>query len=100
MINGWNYKYKLKPITDGDFDFYKITFPLVDLSKISKTVMTDSKTDTKTDSKTDTKTDSKTDTNKLRNIGIDLENKIYPIYCIWKDSYKKESFITFLSKNF
>jgi hypothetical protein len=46
MINGWNYKYKLKPIINGNFDFYKITFPLVDLSKISKTVMTDSKTDT------------------------------------------------------
>ena len=27
MINGWNQKYHLKPIIEGDFDFYKITFP-------------------------------------------------------------------------
>jgi len=27
MIDGWKAHYKLKPIIDGDFDFYKITFP-------------------------------------------------------------------------
>lgn len=27
MINGWNSKYKLRPIIEGDFDYYKITFP-------------------------------------------------------------------------
>ena len=27
MINGWNKKYHLKPIIDGDFDYYSITFP-------------------------------------------------------------------------
>jgi ATP-dependent DNA helicase RecG len=62
MINGWNYKYKLKPIIDGDFDYYKITFPLVKLK------ITDSKADTKTDTKTVTKTVIKKPKNK--------ENKI------------------------
>lgn len=28
MINGWNWKYHLKPVIDGDFDYYKISFPL------------------------------------------------------------------------
>jgi ATP-dependent DNA helicase RecG len=32
MINGWNIKYNFKPIIDGDFDFYKITFPTQKLS--------------------------------------------------------------------
>ena len=27
MINGWDSHYRLKPLIDGDFDFYKITFP-------------------------------------------------------------------------
>ncbi len=27
MINGWDKKYHIKPIIEGDFDFYKITFP-------------------------------------------------------------------------
>ena len=27
MINGWNSHYHLKPLIEGDFDFYKITFP-------------------------------------------------------------------------
>ena len=27
MINGWDKQYHLKPIIDGDFDYYKITFP-------------------------------------------------------------------------
>ncbi|MBS3088212.1 putative DNA binding domain-containing protein [Candidatus Pacearchaeota archaeon] len=27
MINGWGKQYNLKPIIDGDFDYYKITFP-------------------------------------------------------------------------
>jgi ATP-dependent DNA helicase RecG len=31
MINGWNTKYGFKPIIDGDFDFYKITFPTTKL---------------------------------------------------------------------
>jgi len=33
MINGWNQKYHLKPIIDGDFDFYKITFPTTTTTK-------------------------------------------------------------------
>jgi len=45
MINGWNSKYKLKPIIDGDFDFYKITFPL---SKTGTTTKTTTYTTTKT----------------------------------------------------
>ena len=27
MINGWDQSYGLKPIIEGDFDYYKITFP-------------------------------------------------------------------------
>lgn len=27
MINGWQTKYKVRPVIDGDFDYYKITFP-------------------------------------------------------------------------
>src|SRR3989344_7021916 len=33
MINGWNQKYKVKPIIEGDFDFYKITFPTTPTTK-------------------------------------------------------------------
>ena len=33
MINGWNQKYHLKPIIEGDFDFYKITFPTTTTTK-------------------------------------------------------------------
>jgi len=47
MINGWNSHYGLKPIIDGDFDFYKITFPLVK----STTGKTTGKTTSKTTSK-------------------------------------------------
>jgi ATP-dependent DNA helicase RecG len=44
MINGWNSKYHLKPIIEGDFDFYKITFP---------TTTTTTKTTTYTTTKED-----------------------------------------------
>ncbi|MBI5361286.1 MAG: hypothetical protein HZA48_11980 [Planctomycetes bacterium] len=27
MINGWQSYYKIKPVINGDIDFYKITFP-------------------------------------------------------------------------
>lgn len=27
MLEGWNSKYKVHPIIEGDFDYYKITFP-------------------------------------------------------------------------
>ncbi len=37
MINGWNSKYRLKPIIEGDFDFYKITFPLSKSGTTTKT---------------------------------------------------------------
>jgi len=36
MINGWQSKYKMRPVIDGDFDFYKITFPTI-TSTITKT---------------------------------------------------------------
>jgi predicted HTH transcriptional regulator len=39
MINGWNSHYYVKPVIEGDFDYYKITFPTT-------------KTTTKTTSKT------------------------------------------------
>ena len=39
MINGWNQKYHLKPIIEGDFDFYKITFPTTTITTtITKTM--------------------------------------------------------------
>lgn len=43
MINGWKHEYNTKPIIEGDFDYYKITFP------------TTTTTTTKTTSKTTTK---------------------------------------------
>ncbi len=43
MINGWNSKYKLKPIIDGDFDFYKITFPTTTYTTSNTTTYTTSK---------------------------------------------------------
>jgi ATP-dependent DNA helicase RecG len=54
MISGWYSKYKFKPIINGDFDYYKITFPLLDLSKSSKSVITPVITDTMTDTMSDT----------------------------------------------
>lgn len=38
MINGWNSKYKLKPIIEGDFDYYKITFPKDKSGTITNTI--------------------------------------------------------------
>ena len=29
MIEGWNSHYRLKPVVEGDFDYYKISFQLV-----------------------------------------------------------------------
>ena len=48
MINGWNKQYGLKPIIDGDFDFYKITFPK---DKSGTTTKTTTYTTTKTTTK-------------------------------------------------
>ncbi len=45
MINGWNLRYKLKPLIEGDFDFYKIIFPL---NKTGTTTYTTTYTTTKT----------------------------------------------------
>ena len=28
MFNGWTSYYKIKPVVEGDFDYYKITFYL------------------------------------------------------------------------
>ncbi len=38
MINGWNYRYKIKPLIEGDFDYYKITFPTTKNYTITKTI--------------------------------------------------------------
>ncbi len=52
MIYGWNKQYKTKPIIDGDFDFYKITFPFDKSATGTKTVTyTGTKTVTKGDDK-------------------------------------------------
>jgi ATP-dependent DNA helicase RecG len=37
MINGWDSHYHLKPLIDGDFDFYKITFPTTTRKTTRKT---------------------------------------------------------------
>ena len=29
MINGWHARYKIRPVIEGDFDYYKITFPTI-----------------------------------------------------------------------
>jgi len=34
---GWDKKYKVKPIIEGDFDFYKITFPFTKSGTITNT---------------------------------------------------------------
>jgi len=44
MINGWSSKYKLKPIIEGDFDYYKITFPTTTTTTSKTTTYTTSKT--------------------------------------------------------
>lgn len=67
MINGWNSKYHIKPIIDGDFDFYKITFP---------TTTTYTVTGTKTVTYTGTKTVTKRD-DKEREILQLIENNPY-----------------------
>ena len=36
MINGWDSHYRLKPLIDGDFDFYKITFPTTTTQKTTQ----------------------------------------------------------------
>lgn len=36
MINGWQVKYKITPVIEGDFDYYKITFPTI-TNTITKT---------------------------------------------------------------
>jgi len=52
MIYGWDKKYHLKPLIDGDFDFYKITFPL---SKSGTTTNTTTYATSKTTTKGDDK---------------------------------------------
>jgi ATP-dependent DNA helicase RecG len=37
MIDGWEQHYKLKPVIEGDFDYYKITFPTTQKT-VEKTV--------------------------------------------------------------
>ena len=36
MINGWDSHYHLKPLIEGDFDFYKITFPTTTTQKTTQ----------------------------------------------------------------
>ena len=36
MINGWRTRYKMRPVIEGDFDYYKISFPTI-TSTITKT---------------------------------------------------------------
>jgi ATP-dependent DNA helicase RecG len=36
MINGWQARYKVQPVIEGDFDYYKITFPTI-TNTITKT---------------------------------------------------------------
>ncbi|MFH1751617.1 MAG: ATP-binding protein [archaeon] len=39
MIYGWDKKYHLKPIIEGDFDYYKITFPLSKSDTITNAII-------------------------------------------------------------
>ncbi len=52
MINGWNKQYHVIPIIEGDFDFYKITFP-------TTTTTTSTNTGTLTSTNTGTKGDAR-----------------------------------------
>ena len=38
MIYGWDKQYHVKPIIDGDFDYYKITFPITKSGTITNTI--------------------------------------------------------------
>ena len=39
MIDGWEQHYGLEPVIEGDFDYYKITFPTTTTQKtVGKTV--------------------------------------------------------------
>jgi len=51
MIYGWDKQYHLKPIIDGDFDYYKITFPTTTTTTSKTTTYTTSKTQIKGDGK-------------------------------------------------
>ena len=55
MINGWNKQYHVIPIIEGDFDFYKITFP-------TTTTTTSTNTGTLTSTNTGTLTSTNTGT--------------------------------------
>jgi len=63
MIYGWDKQYHIKPIIDGDFDFYKITFPLIKSGTITNTI---------------TKTITNTITNTITK-GEDKEREIFEI---------------------
>ena len=41
MIGGWNVHYHLKPLIEGDFDYYKITFPTTTTNTTTKTTTKD-----------------------------------------------------------
>lgn len=43
MIHGWHEKYRLKPIIEGDFDYYKITFPTTTTTTTNTTTKTTTK---------------------------------------------------------
>ena len=43
MINGWNQKYHIKPLIEGDFDYYKITFATTTTTTTKTTTYTTTK---------------------------------------------------------
>ena len=56
MFNGWSAKYKLRPVIEGDFDYYRIIFPTTISSTTSKVSDSSiSKTNEKTISKGEAK---------------------------------------------
>lgn len=55
-FRGWDKQYHLRPIIEGDFDYYKITFPK---DKSGTTTKTTTKTTTYTTTKTTTKGEDK-----------------------------------------
>lgn len=51
MINGWNKYYHIRPLIEGDFDFYKITFPTKTVTSADTVTYTGTNTVTKGEGK-------------------------------------------------
>lgn len=95
MIFGWSKKHKSKPIIEGDFDYYKITFPLnkSDTLPTTETTIEKAKTTTETAETTTEKAKTTTDTAETT-----TETTIYDIK-ITKGEYKEREILELLTNN-